>query len=420
MAGKNKNIRKLTSFKWEEGATRTIDVSGSRRVLHAIYVVISGSIDTTAAVVGDYAIGGNHNLIDRLEFRVAGYDPAVNAGRNDETRINLSGRYFGFDGDGGAGGQNLIPTMNILTPDKISLIEKGQPKGTPPRYGQQSANIAILGEDAVHVVYEIPFYISGGLSPRDFHLDMSNLDFANLRLTMGRISDLSRSGDNEGTAELEVTVIVEEMEFSELLQYRGNAEVPLGYYSVRERVIAITADNNALREDIQLAGNYLAQFLVSYDANNLTTDDIVQSVRLERENNTFYDIPSGFLRWLNWQQHNAFADTDSAAGSPLRKGLVMIEPARDQHAVQLSQTKYLGTNSGQAQLLLDVKKPSNGNGELVIISQEAFVTASMEAVTRELKDMPPAVRSIANEKRAVLNERAKLVEDAARAQGYNR
>lgn len=425
MSSKHRNFRTLTTRKFEEGATITVDISGSQNIMESCFIVVRGEVDLSAAVANS-APGGIANIMERIELLVNGYDPAIGQVVNAQTRINLRGRYFAYNGSTAQDyTAEVYPRMNFLAPDIPTYPANSTiAADVEPNPGQmRDVSMGVTDKQKFIIVYEIPFYLSKGLQPRDFHLDMANLGFCNVRLTCGDIKDLSRDGDAAGTIDATISVITSELEYSELITASGSGEILLGYQAMRERVLTIDASNNDYLQDVQFAGNYLRQYFVGYDNNGNPSADILHKISLEVEGNNWWEIEADMLRFLNGRNlmhynHRTNAEVDNSVLT--NGGMVILDPARDESGVQLSQTRYLGTNTGQAVTRLEVKKPAGGNGELAIVGAECYVTPAIEAITRARKFMTPAVMNISDAQAAVLNERATRVQEAARAAGFTK
>ena len=417
--GKFINKRVVSRFPYQNGLERTVSLEGSRRVLQQIEIRVEGTADLAASGVTAKP-GGIFNLLKNVSFNISGYDPAVDLVRSNENRLNIAGRYLGMT-PGTTATPNDYARVNIALdpftpiPAKSGLVQDIDPTDTSAQRFYFSAFL--------------PFFVPRGLSPSDYLLDLANLQFAELRVQLGDLNDcLTTSNAGNAVSDCTVSIIVHEREELNLLEGSPNAVNPTAYWRCNQQTIPLTADSEEERIALNLNGNLAWLALVAYnsdsdnndgDANDGDTDNFfIRNVRLERNGTLRYDLPIGAVRSDNIR---TFPDMLQGAsnGDHWLKGsgvffvAPMFENANNRN--HLTRAPYFGRADNSSQIVLSVKKPAAGNGEIVIIRNEVIPSVLLGAASKAVGDMSPAERQVSQAARTNDNAVSAAIQQAARA-----
>ena len=413
--------RLLTTTPFKVGERLTIPLHHSRRVLSEAVIVIEGDMDLS--VSGATAKpGGVFNLLKQLELVCSGYEPAINDRVQNEVRINLGGRYLGLT-QGITATPNLQPRWNVLNPFEIMRPNSGKFK---------DVSATNLGKQHFFFCAKVPFELGNGLNPADCRLDTANMQFVDLRLTLGDLQDVFTSANVAGEiTEASVSVYVSELEQATPLDYSPNADLPQAYIRTFAENIVVSGDNTDLVLQANLNANLLQAVFATYDEDGDLNDGddnsddyrnwYLRHIRVKRDREVYYDLETRRVRDENMDTFALLAGNSDAKPFLQDSGIYIAAPAYEPHdrRTHLSRAPYMGTGDTSAQFVMDVKKPSGGNGTIVVIKSEAVMSAALSAASRRWGDMNEGMRGLATPARNDANEIAMRIQQRARETGVN-
>ena len=248
--------RLLTTIPFKAGERLTIPLQASRRVLKEVEIRLEGDIELSASGVAAQP-GGVFNLLEEVELVVSGFDPAVSGRVQQEVRCSLPGPVFWPDLRQIHFAEHRAAFLMWLIPFKLS----GRIPGSlwiltrPARRSNASIFSAIY-----------PFELSNGINPADVRLDLANLQFADLRLKLGKGGDvITAAGVTGEITDCNVEIYVVELEQADPLDFSPNADIPQAYLRHYAENVVVSGDNTDLVQEMNLNGNLLQACFVCYN-----------------------------------------------------------------------------------------------------------------------------------------------------------
>lgn len=410
---------------------QSLDISGVNNVLHSLTVVVRGKLTlSTAPAANKLQPGGIHNILKRLILRFGGYDSSVGMLLAPERRVDMDGRFFGWGGNPAGSpaaianlvGPNAYPRISFLNPHELRM----------PGLHFVDPDPTITDEQDVFVEYEIPFYLPNGFSPSDLWLDAYNKQVLEIQFeTAETLGDIFTDDDTAGSfSEMNVQVYVNEIQPLDIRQARGGAHESAGYLRYLQQRIEVTGDNPNERLDYALSDNLLAEFFVCQKPNLVASptgflpdDAILQGIRLERNSNPFYVMPSA-NSWRAENGRNLGYQAMDVGGNKMAtvlsgSGLYITAPAWTTllERVYLSKTVYVGRLDKSSTRVLDVKKPSDRNGIIDIVSAEFVPNSKFAVLSRRMQVLSDDRRAAAAEMDGETNALAAVQQEDARSLG---
>lgn len=414
---------------------QALDISGVNNVLHSLFVVVRGKMTLTAGADANNRLqpGGIHNILKRIIFRFGGYDPSVGMLLAPERRVDIDGKFFGWGGNPAGSpaavtnlvGPNAYPRISFLNP--YDLRQPGLHFVDP--------DPSVSTEQDFFVEYEIPFYLANGFSPSDLWLDAYNKQVMEVQFeTAETAQDIFTSADTTVSfSETNVQVYVNEIQPLDTRTARGGAHESAGYLRHIQQRIEVTGDNPNERQDYALADNLLAEFFVCQKPNAaaspiafLPDDAILQAIRLERNSNPFYVMPSA-NSWRAENGRNFGYSAMDVGGNKMAtvltgSGLYVTIPAattKDER-LYLSKTVYVGRLDKSSTRVLDVKKPTapaGVNGFIDIVSTEFVPNSKFAVLSRRQQVLSDDRRAAAAQMDAETDAIAAVQQNDARSLG---
>lgn len=391
----------ITGTAYNLADKQSLNILRPQNVLHSVTISVRGkmTLATGSGTLADNKLqpGGIYNILKRVIFRWGGYDPAVGMRLPAERRVDIDGKYFGWGGNPAGSpaavanltDENAYPRMSFLTPHELRIPQQHFVDPDPNATTEQE----------FFAEFEIPFYLSNGIAPSDLWLDMSFANLAQIQVeTADNVNSIfTESGITMSLSDAIIEIHANKIERLDTLTAKGGAHDSAGYCRWQQQRIEVNADNPNRRKDFDLSDNLVADYYVGLKPNSTTPADvtgylpddaIIQGIRLENNNNAFYEMSNPNI----WRAENGRnfghpameASGGAMAGFLYGSGCYVAAPCMTTllERIYLSKSVYVGKINKSMLRILNLKKPSDRNGVVDIISWEYIPNDKFAALSR--------------------------------------
>lgn len=384
MPGKMSNWRVVEGDAFVEGAEKTFRIRRNENVLKSLHILIKGKITFTAAVTR-FNRGVMAGLLENVKLDIDGYDKGLGLNTGSSTRVNLPGWMLAHSPVGQVG----TPRFSVMSPF-VPILNAGNTITEP---GTNAA------EHEFEIMLSLPFVLPRGRAPGDIMIDMANLNTLDLTLKMANAGDVVETGGGDvSLSETQVSIIAEELRPKDARVAQGNDIFPQMSQKWTYEKLSINADNEEYIFPVRMSGaNIGGLFLFAEDDgnNDIASDNIIEKIRMQRNQNSIIDLPANVVRNINIRQMpNLCWGTGAATQTILKNsGIYMLQPQTPSYPDNSLEAEsiYTGSQDNSVEMVLAVKKPT-GNATIFVARCETRMSNALAVQSRSIDDLSAVQR----------------------------